>query len=88
MRIAALAADEFMQKNNTYYEKWVFDSSLVRRYTVFGVFTDSPCKISEGDVVEVRADVRDASDGSAWVMHACFRGDRGSEYPLVYITRS
>jgi hypothetical protein len=67
------AADVFVRANNTYYGNWVFGSPLARRYTVFAVFTSSPCSILDGDVVEINARIRDAH-GTTAVMYTCFSG--------------
>jgi hypothetical protein len=86
MHTANRAAGAFIRANDTYYDNWVFDPPLVRRYTVFAVFTSSPCSILDGDVVEASVSVHDASRTTA-VMYTCFSGWWWRKsIPSIYIT--
>ncbi len=88
METADRVADAFIRENAAQYDSWVINTSFTRKYTIFGVFTESPCSILNDDVVELKVNVHDISGTVTAVMHVCFRGDRGSKYPLVYITDS
>jgi len=86
MRTADRAADAFVRASDTYYDNWVFDSSLTRKYTVLTVLTSSPCSILDGDVVEASANVHDVYGNTA-VVSICFSGKWWKKsIPSIYVT--